>query len=173
MTAPDPSERAGEGLTKAEIAEMREAHGGEGYQHPDLSYEARRCYACDEPVPCQTIRLLDALADRMAARAGEVAEVLAAHVRLTAMDTPFTCSCEPDVRDGGVHHLHVAAALTASGLVGGRADEARAEGVEALRAVEREILRDIDRECQTYPGHGDALRIIGEHIDRIESGEEK
>jgi hypothetical protein len=92
--------------------------------------------------------VVDRMADRMAARAGEVGEVLAAHwwqQRGMGYGSPDRCSCgaetrpekgDDDVSDRRARAFakHQAEMVTASGLVGGRADEARAEAWdEAVR----------------------------------------
>lgn len=114
-TAPDPSERAGEELTDGErkrfwqaVCEWNDVDDG----FSALSPSNEILYAAIERI----------LADRMAARAGEVAEVL----RQVVDDIEVNGIDEEHPGSAGWCHKYVERlidALTASGLVGGRADE--------------------------------------------------
>jgi hypothetical protein len=60
---------------------------------------------------------LPQLPDTADAPSPDVETVLAQHVRLTAMDQPFACSCEPGTSDASQSFSdHLAAALRGAGL---------------------------------------------------------
>lgn len=151
MTAPDPSERAGEVQRLAELLGRCNRPGltndaairSEAESWRDLAVEL--VAAGVHPPP---------LADRMAARAGEVAEAIRAlhqpfindHDGHIAPDPYETCR-----HDHKRYPCPTIVALTASGLVGGRADEARAELREAAEWVANSIGYPIETAMPDHP----------------------
>ena len=91
----------------------------------------------------------------------EIAEVLAAHTRLTYCDSPYACACDRHTQHSGSHNEHLATVLAER--------DRRVAG-----AAIRDLVRDIDSTGYGWTSVVSAERFkdrLRERADRIERGE--